>query len=103
MREEVVAAYLKGDESYGDLAVRYGLAKSTMHRWVKAAALRGEEPDVPVGQNIAGSESEAAAEVRRLRRELDKARLHNELLNAMIDIAEEQMGVSIRKKPGAKQ
>lgn len=103
MREEIVAAYREGGESYGDLALRYGIAKSTVHRWVKAAALGEGEPAGPVGQNIPGSESDAPAQVRWLRSELEKARLHNELLNAMIDIAEEQMGVSIRKKPGAKR
>lgn len=42
-------------------------------------------------------------DVRRLRRELEEARLHNKLLNAMIDIAEEQFEVPIRKKSGAKR
>ena len=39
----------------------------------------------------------------RLRKELEDARLKNELLNAMIDIAEGQMGIDIRKKRGARR
>jgi len=42
-------------------------------------------------------------DVGQLKRELREARLHAKLLEAMIDIAEEQMGIVIRKKPGAKQ
>jgi UDP-glucose 6-dehydrogenase len=42
-------------------------------------------------------------DVKRLQKELEEARLYNRLLNAMIDIAEEQFRVPIRKKPGAKR
>ena len=41
--------------------------------------------------------------MRRLRKELEEARLYNELLNAMIDIAEDRFEIPIRKKPGAKR
>jgi hypothetical protein len=43
-----------------------------------------------------------SSDVKRLRKELEEARLYNKLLNAMIDIAEDQMGIDIRKKRGAK-
>jgi hypothetical protein len=42
-------------------------------------------------------------EVKELQRQLDEARLHNKLLTAMIDIAEDELGIPIRKKRGAKQ
>jgi hypothetical protein len=51
----------------------------------------------------AARQSELPVEVRRLQKELEEARLYNDLLNTMIDIAEEQLGVDIRKKRGAKQ
>ena len=41
-------------------------------------------------------------DVRRLQRELYEARLHAKLLETMIEIAEEEMGIAIRKKSGAK-
>lgn len=43
------------------------------------------------------------SDVKQLQEELRKARLHNKLLNAMIDIAEEQLNVDIRKKSGTKR
>lgn len=49
------------------------------------------------------AETAETADVRQLRKELEEARLYNELLNAMIDIAEEQFEIPIRKKSGAKQ
>ena len=42
-------------------------------------------------------------DVKRLQRELEEARLYNKLLTTMIDIAEEQRGIVIRKKSGAKR
>ena len=45
---------------------------------------------------------ELEAEIKRLTRELEWAKLQNKALNTMIDIAESQ-GIQIRKKSGAKQ
>jgi hypothetical protein len=42
-------------------------------------------------------------DVKTLQEELRKAKLHNELLNAMIDIAEDQLKIDIRKKSGTKR
>jgi hypothetical protein len=38
-----------------------------------------------------------------LQEELRKSKLHVELLNTMIDIAEDQLKISIRKKSGTKR
>lgn len=46
--------------------------------------------------------AELEAEVKRLTKELEWAKLQNKALNIMIDIAESQ-GINIRKKSGAKQ
>jgi transposase-like protein len=110
-REELVAEYLAGGVSYREMAARYGVASSTLQRWVEAAEKAGglKRSDAAggsserVGVGGPAGEEDLAAEVKRLREELRKARLHNELLNAMIDIAEEQLEVPIRKKPGARQ
>lgn len=44
-----------------------------------------------------------AEEIKRLRRELDEARLYGRLMDAMIEIAEEEFEIPIRKKSGAKR
>ena len=41
--------------------------------------------------------------MKQLQEELRKAKLHNKLLNAMIDIDKEQLNIDIRKKSGTKQ
>ena len=49
------------------------------------------------------TKEELPTDVKQLQEELRKAKLHNKLLNAIIDIAEEQLKIDIRKKSGTKQ
>jgi hypothetical protein len=49
------------------------------------------------------SDESLEQENERLRKELERERLRSEALNIMIDIAEKELGISIRKKSGAKQ
>jgi hypothetical protein len=49
------------------------------------------------------SAEELEAENARLKQELDIEQLRNRALNVMIDIAENQFEIPIRKKSGAKQ
>lgn len=109
MREEIVSEYLRGDASYRDMEARYGISSSTLQRWVKAAGRSGAQGGVSGGgreedPGVEGDTAEnLAAEVKRLRGELHRSELHVKLLNAMIDIAEEELEVPIRKKRGARQ
>jgi transposase len=104
-REEIVREYLRGGTTYREMEKRYGVASSTICRWVKEFE-NGRGPKalgkVMVWRSLEVKEREVPADVRQLRKELEEARLYNKLLNTMIDIAEEQMGVDIRKKRGAK-
>jgi hypothetical protein len=43
------------------------------------------------------------SDIKTLQAELRKSQLHNELLNEMLNIAEEELKVPIRKKHGARQ
>lgn len=100
IRVQVVREYLAGGTTYRRLAKKYGVPRTTICRWVEQA---GGGEDGERGDVRTGKESDELAEVNRLREELEKARLKNKLLNAMIDIAEEQLGVDIRKKRGARR
>jgi transposase len=43
------------------------------------------------------------AEIEALKKALEEANMKNRALNTLIDIAEEQLKIEIRKKPGARQ
>ena len=100
-KKDVIEEYLRGGRSYRELGAKYGISSSTLQRWVEGA---GRDRTGKAGEAEKGEEAaDAAAEIRRLREELRRERLRSELLNAMIDIAEEQFEIPIRKKRGAKQ
>ena len=109
-KREVVEEYLRGGVTLRELGARYQINFRTIHRWVKEAEAglstgeieRAEARRSLVAAGRSGSD-ERSDEVKRLGRELEEARLYNELLNAMIDIAEERFEIPIRKKRGAKQ
>ena len=106
-KETIVAEYLGGGISLREMEAKYGINHRTIHRWVKEhRAGNGPEREAAerVGARLAAGEKDVSpTEIKRLRRELEEARLYNKLLNTMIDIAEEQVGVVIRKKHGAKR
>jgi transposase len=99
IKEKAVTEYITGGRSYRELEAVYGIASSTLQRWVAASGLERRGVD---GEESAIEGETPAEEIRRLRRELDEARLHGKLLEAMIEIAEEQYDIPIRKKRGAK-
>ncbi|MEO7539449.1 MAG: transposase [Pyrinomonadaceae bacterium] len=106
IRIEAVSEYLRGGTTLEKVGRRYGVSKVAVHHWVREHK-SGKGPDQDAINQIAGiletREGAMPDDVGRLKRELREARLHTKLLEAMIDIAEEQMGIVIRKKPGAKQ
>ncbi len=117
MIREAVERYRRGGVSMRELARIYRVSASTVHRWIRGrepseeggygrGRIRGSGSGPATGSSAGSSGSghgPGSAEVRRLRKELEEARLYNELLNAMIDIAEDRFEVPIRKKPGAKR
>ena len=90
-----------------ELGRRHGISSTKVHRWIREAECAGGVDELERlearAELTAGERSKLPASVKQLQKELEEARLYNELLNAMIDIAEEQMGIDIRKKSGAKR
>ena len=91
--------YLKGGISLRELGEKHGIGHATIHRWVKGYERGG---GAGVRRMRVEVMSAMPKDVKRLQRELYEARLHTKLLETMIDIAENEMGIPIRKKSGAK-
>jgi transposase-like protein len=118
-RKAIVEEYEKGTLTGSELAKKYGFkSPSLIATWRKrlqkppvylrksekmctfAAEIKPQVADeAPMKKRSA---EELEAEVKRLTKELEWAKLQNKALNTLIDIAEEQ-GIRIRKKSGAKQ
>ncbi len=103
-REAIIAEYLMGETTYRKLEKKYNIDFRTLHSWVRkfqGKPVSKEKSTKPPKQSE--QQERLPTDVKVLQEELRKAKLHNKLLNAIIDIAEEQLKIDIRKKSGTKR
>ena len=101
----VAREYVEGDHSYGQLSVKYGIGKPTIHRWVHQfyGELSVTEPIPPDMTEAEQKELEALKKQNEeLKKKLEYADLRATALEILIDVAEKQLGIDIKKKPGTK-
>jgi len=97
---EVLSGHIGKDEARRRYKIK---GKSAVLNWIRKF---GEQQTFEMrkkGHPLNGITSELEIENKRLREELELERLRVLSLNVMIDLAEEQFKVPIRKKLGAKQ
>lgn len=107
----VVREHLEYGTPKDQLKAKYGIkGKSAILNWMRKFAYTNESPmskQKPQHVTAAGSESEEIARLKaeneRLKQALAHEQLHVQALNTMIDIAERELKIPVRKKPGAKQ
>ena len=74
--------------------------KSSIHKWI----IRFKKENIDLTQNNPSSDMQTLpTNGKSVLQELSNARLKIAALETMIDIAEQQFKICIRKKPGAKQ
>lgn len=100
-KEAIIAEYLMGETSYRNLEKIHGVDFRVIHSWV--AKFQGKIVRKEKHQKTIKQSEQLPTDVKQLQEELRKAKLHNKLLNAIIDIAEEQLKIDIRKKSGTKR
>ena len=101
-KEAIIAEYLIGGTTYRKLESKYGIDFRVIHSWVMKYQGKNKTPSIlPKAKEV--EETPLPTDVKQLQAELRKAQLHNKLLNAMIDIAEDQLKIDIRKKSGTKR
>ena len=102
-KEAIVAEYLLGSISYRALGKKHEIDFRIIHSWV--TKFQGEPVRKPKPQQRTSppAPTPLPTEVKLLQEDLRKAKLHAELLGTMIDIAEKELKISIRKKSGTKQ
>ena len=106
-KEQIINEYVVGGSSFRLLGKKHGIGTSTIHRWVfehrglncrdnssKEMVILPEMNKEPV--------EGLPTDMLELRRQLEQERLRNKLLTAMIDIAEDELKIPIRKKYGTK-
>lgn len=108
-KREVVQHYLSSDDSMQKTADKFKLAvPASVGQWVRKF---GSEFRTPVMNNspekpkieMPNTHEGIAKRIKELEEALERERLMNLAANKMIDIAERDLNISIRKKSGAKQ
>lgn len=83
--------------SYRTLAKRYKMSVSSVHQMVKKAKQEKQAIERS-SEQLSEKADELPNDIGALKEALRKERLKNELLNAVIDISSEELGVDLRKK-----
>lgn len=105
-KEKIIAEYLAGGISFRKLQAKYGVNFRNIQRWVqqyKGNYTSSNKSGKSSTNEIHEAKENLPKEVKQLQVELSQARLHNQLLEALLDIGKEQYGVDLRKKAGTKR
>ena len=101
-REGIIAEYLLVETTFRKSQLKYGIDYRVIHSWVMKYQGKKQKPAVSSKLKEA-EETVLPTDVKQLRTSLGKAQLHNKLLSAIIDIAEDQLKIDIRKKSSTKR
>ena len=111
-RMKICSEFLESGEPATKFVEKYHLnSKEVLYGWVKKF-LEGKNcvplesfvtPDPMKEKNIEGQLMELKAENKRLHDALEMANLRAKAYEKMIDVAEQNLNISIRKKAGTKQ
>lgn len=109
---KVVQEYLNSDLSQEELLKKYSIGgKSCITNWMRKFGLKEESEigrqkrsvSMSKGRKKTPEELALEAKVKELEKALEYEKLRSLALDTMIDVAERNLKISIRKKPGTKQ
>ncbi len=103
LKRKVVFQVQSGQLTQAEANTKYGIkGHSTILKWIR----KFEEPD-PYFQNLMdynkSDKTELIKRIKELERQLEDEQIRSLGYSKMIDIAEEQLKIPIRKKPDTKQ
>ena len=101
-KQQIIKEYLLGGQGYRVLEKKHGISRCTINRWVISYQSVQQSLSLLQMKNKPGQE-DLTATIVALNRQAERDRLHIKLLTAMIDIAEQELKIPIRKKSGTRQ
>ena len=119
IKQQAITEYLTQGTGYRKLAAKYGVSRTTINKWVMIHQGIHNIPPTEKQQkyylsgmnskpeNIAAAEfkdqQELVQKVALLEKQLAWEKLRANALDTLINIAEDQLNISIRKKSGSQQ
>ncbi len=115
IREQAIHEYLEEGIGYRTLAKKYGVSRTTINKWVQIhqgihnlpptfkqqkyyLSAMNSKPE-NVSENEFTKTQELTQKIALLEKQLAWEKLRSEALDTMINIAEKQLDITIRKKP----
>ncbi|MBI3221288.1 MAG: hypothetical protein HYZ44_17390 [Bacteroidetes bacterium] len=119
LKNQIIQEYLNTGCGYRKLQAKYGISRTTICNWVQVyqgvhnlhpTNLQQKHYSNPMAKKAkedqaATSEKEAELlkKIATLEKQLAHQELRAEVLDTLINVAEKQLNISIRKKPGTQQ
>ena len=111
-KQAIINEYLLGCFTYRELEAKHGVSRQTINEWVldyqgipRSKTIRRQKAKLQLlkGKKQKEKLPPLPTEVLELQKQLEQEQLHNKLLSAMMDIAEQELKIPIRKKYGTRQ
>lgn len=117
LKTQIVTEYLTQGAGFRLLAKKYGISRTTICKWVAIhqgihnLPLTEKQKRYSTSMNSSPQKSSSQQQsiealqqkIAALEKQLEWEKLRSEALDTMIDIAEKNLNIPIRKKPGAQQ
>ncbi len=108
LKRKIGKSYLAGEASYSILAEENGLknkdvVKEIVKWYRRKLATEPIFTSQVVPEKPEPSSADQATEIAELKKQLQLSQLKNEMLETMIDVAENELKLNIRKKSGTNQ
>lgn len=118
VKKEAVREYLEDGIPYRALSKKYGVSRSTINQWVLVHQaihiiprlhkqvsydLQQKKLGKKSKQAVQQLQSDLEKKVEVLEKQLEWGKLKSHALDTMINVAERELNIDIRKKPGTKQ
>jgi transposase-like protein len=119
IKNQIIQEYLSKGRGFRELAAKYGISRTTICKWV--AIHQGIHNLPPTEKQVKYSTSSMNSSKKKkssqelsdqqalqqkialLEQQLQWEKLRADALDTMINVAEQQLNISIRKKPGTQQ
>ncbi len=119
IKEQIIQEYLNTGCGYRKLQAKYGIGRTTICKWVQVyqgvhnlapTDLQQKHYLDPMAKSKQKNEADSSPteaallqKIASLEKQLAHQELRAEVLDTLINVAEKQLNISIRKKPGTQQ
>ncbi len=119
IKDQIIQEYLATGCGYRTLQKKYGISRTTICKWVQVYQGIHNLPPTDLQQKHylnpmerkeknklepgSEKEQELLIKIASLEKQLAHQQLKSEVLDTLINVAEKQLNISIRKKPGTQQ